>query len=106
MATPTKVEEKKLPAFQMNFCDSSETLDALIKNNMINPDELYYFPDPIPSTTGNVALLGADGRIIDSGKQFPKDPNVLTIKVGDKTYAYDGSEAITIDIQDGTEVRY
>ena len=82
MATPTKVEEKKLPAFQMNFCDSSETLDALIKNNMINPDELYYFPDPIPSTTGNVALLGADGRIIDSGKQFPKDPNVLTIKVG------------------------
>lgn len=71
MATPTKVEEKKLSAFQMNFCDSSETFDALIENKMINPDELYYFPDPVPSATNNVALLGVDGRILDSGKQFP-----------------------------------
>ena len=71
MAIPTKAEEKKLPAFQMNFCDSSETLDALIENKMINPDEPYYFPDPIPSAAGNVALLGVDGRILDSGKQFP-----------------------------------
>lgn len=81
MATPTKVEEKKLPAFQMNFCDSSETLDALIKNNMINPDELYYFPDPIPSTTGNVALLGVDGRILDSGKQFPNIDEKVNKKI-------------------------
>ena len=71
MATPTKTEEKKLPTFQMNFCDSAATLDALIQNNMINEDEPYYFPDPIPSAANNVALLGADGRILDSGKQFP-----------------------------------
>lgn len=70
MATPTKTEEKKLPTFQMNFCDSAETLDALIQNNMINEDELYYFPDPIPSAANNVALLGVDGRILDSTKQF------------------------------------
>lgn len=71
MATPTKTEEKKLPTFQMNYCDSAATLDALIQNNMINEDEPYYFPDPIPSAANNVALLGADGRILDSGKQFP-----------------------------------
>ena len=35
-----------------------------------------------------------------------KNPNALTIKVGDKTYIYDGSEAITIEIPDGTEVSY
>lgn len=70
MATPTKTGEKKLPIFQMNFCDSAETLDALIQNNMINEDEPYYFPDPIPSAANNVALLGADGRIVDSGKQL------------------------------------
>lgn len=35
-----------------------------------------------------------------------KNPNVLTIKVGDQTYTYDGSEAVTIEILDGTEVSY
>ena len=35
-----------------------------------------------------------------------KNPNVLTIKVGNQTYTYDGSEAITIEIPDGSEVSY
>lgn len=35
-----------------------------------------------------------------------KNPNVLTIKVGDQTYTYDGSKAITIEIPDGSEVSY
>lgn len=85
MATPTKTEEKKLPTFQMNFCDSAETLDALIQNNMINEDELYYFPDPIPSAANNVALLGADGRIIDSGKQLPDTSGKVDKKVPSAT---------------------
>lgn len=35
-----------------------------------------------------------------------KNPNVLTIKVGDQTYTYDGSEAITIEIPGGSEVSH
>ena len=35
-----------------------------------------------------------------------KNPNVLTIKVGDQIYTYDGSEAITIEIPNGSEVSH
>lgn len=35
-----------------------------------------------------------------------KNPNILTIKIGDQAYTYDGSEAVTIEIFDGTEVSY
>lgn len=35
-----------------------------------------------------------------------KNPNALTIKIGSTTVTYDGSEAKTIEIADGTEVSY
>ena len=34
------------------------------------------------------------------------NPNALTIKIGSTTYTYDGSEPVTIVIDDGTEVSY
>lgn len=69
MATPTKTE-KKVPSLSINYCDSQETLDSLVSNNMINEDEPYFIPNPTPTNANNVALLGADGRILDSTKQF------------------------------------
>lgn len=69
MATPTKTE-KKVPSLSINYCDSQETLDSLVSNNMVNEDEPYFVPNPIPSAANNVALLGADGRILDSKKQL------------------------------------
>ena len=62
--------EKKLPTLSLNYCESTEVFDSLIENELLNDDELYFFPDPIPSKANNVAILGADGRILDSGKQF------------------------------------
>ena len=35
-----------------------------------------------------------------------KNPNALTIKIGSTTVTYDGSEAKTVEIADGTEVSY
>lgn len=35
-----------------------------------------------------------------------KNPNALTIKIGSTTVTYDGSEAQTVTIDDGTEVSY
>lgn len=35
-----------------------------------------------------------------------KNPNALTIKIGDTTVTYDGSSAQTVEIADGTEVSY
>ena len=35
-----------------------------------------------------------------------KNPNALTITVGENTYVYDGSTAINITLPDGTEVSY
>lgn len=35
-----------------------------------------------------------------------KNPNALTIKIGSETVTYDGSAAKTVEIADGTEVRY
>ena len=35
-----------------------------------------------------------------------KNPNALTIKVGDITVTYDGSAAKTVEIADGSEVAY
>ena len=35
-----------------------------------------------------------------------KNPNALTIKIGSTTVTYDGSSAETVEIADGTEVRY
>ena len=35
-----------------------------------------------------------------------KNPNALTIKIGSTTVTYDGSEAQTVTIDDGTEVAY
>lgn len=35
-----------------------------------------------------------------------KNPNALTIVVGENTYTYDGSQAISITLPDGTEVGY
>lgn len=72
MAIPTKTE-KKVPSLSFNYCDSQETLDSLASNNMINEDEPYFVPNPIPATTNNVALLGEDGRILDSKKQLTPD---------------------------------
>lgn len=69
MATPTKTEEK-ISSLLINYCDTQETLDALINEGMMNEDELYFFPNTIPSAANNVALLGVDGRILDSGKQL------------------------------------
>lgn len=34
------------------------------------------------------------------------NPNALTIKIGSTTVTYDGSEAKTVEIADGTEVSY
>lgn len=84
MATPTKTE-KKVPSLSINYCDTQDTLDSLIDNGMINEDELYFFPDPIPSAANNVALLGADGRIIDSGKQLPDTSGKADKKVPSAT---------------------
>ena len=35
-----------------------------------------------------------------------KNPNALTIKIGDTTTTYDGSSDVTIELPDGTEVSY
>lgn len=35
-----------------------------------------------------------------------KNPAALTIKIGEATTTYDGSEAKTVEIPDGTEVSY
>ena len=54
----------------LNECDSYETFKKLKQNSQLNDNELYLFPDPIPSLENNVALLGSDGRLVDSGKQL------------------------------------
>lgn len=100
MSTPTKTE-KKLPSLSLNYCDSSEVLDSLIENNLTNDDELYFFPDPIPSKANNVALLGADGRIVDSEKQFSL--NALGIIEGVWTPVM--SNAKSYSRQDGAYLR-
>lgn len=51
----------------------------------------------------NVAAVKSyvDGKLQSEIPTIPtslKNPNILTIKVGDKTYTYDGSEAVTIEI--------
>lgn len=65
------------------------------------------------ATTGKVAKIsavGANGRPTAwTYADMPtalKNPNALTIKVGDTTVVYDGSTAKTVEIADGTEVSY
>lgn len=72
MAVPTSTEEKTKDLL-LNVCDDPTTFDSLVSNNMANENELYFFPDPIPTNPGNVALLGEDGRLLDSKKQLTPD---------------------------------
>lgn len=78
MSVPTSTEEKTQNLL-LNVCDDPATFDSLVENNMANENELYFFPDPIPTKPGNVALLGEDGRLIDSKKQLtPTDIGAAT----------------------------
>ena len=61
-------------------------------------------------TAANIkAALGytpADSEDIPTVPEALKNPNALTIKIGSATVTYDGSNAQTVEIADGTEVSY
>lgn len=72
MSVPSSTEEK-IQNLLLNICDTADTFDSIVDSGMSNNDELYFFPEPIPTKPGNIALLGKDGRIVDSTKQFTLD---------------------------------
>ena len=66
----------------------SEFIDKLSKE-WATKDEVSQLEDTIPTVPTSL-----------------KNPYKLTISLGDSSYTYDGSEAVSIAIEDGSEVIY
>lgn len=60
----------------------------------------------VNSKTGAVELTASDVGALPDTTESLKNPNSLTIKIGDESVEYDGSEAKTVTIPDGSEVSY
>lgn len=109
---PVKVQYTSSSYGVMSFTafSTSETMGVIASQNIV----FYY----------NTYMLAELGGYIQSGEWFfnstvlaeKKDiptvpsslpnPNALTIKIGSNTVTYDGSEAKTVEIADGSEVSY
>lgn len=135
-ATADKTPQEILAAYQAGYNvyaliivkDSSDSMGVVapfVTGNLTEDAPGFLFSTVLSfAILANVAktfyatnMLGDDGWVVKSFDLAKKtdiptipttlpNPNALTITVGDNVVSYDGSEAKTVEIADGTEVSY
>lgn len=85
----------------------AESLDVIVSQTIVYYDSVYILAELTGSKSGETwgAMFTTLAQKTDIPSALP-NPNALTIKIGSTTVTYDGSEAKTVEIADGTEVSY
>lgn len=109
---PVKVQYTSSSYGVMSFTafSTSETMGVIASQNIVFYNNTY-----ILAELGGYIQSGQwffNSTVLAEKKDIPtvpsslKNPNALTIKIGSTTVTYDGSEAKTVEIADGSEVSY
>lgn len=109
---PVKVQHTSSSYGVMSFTafSTSETMGVIASQNIAFYNNAY-----ILAELGGYIQSGRwffNSTVLAEKKDIPtvppslKNPNALTIKIGSTTVTYDGSEAKTVEIADGSEVSY
>lgn len=106
---PVKVQytDNTLGVLSFTAFAVSESLNTIASNMIAYYNGVYILAELVGYKNNNA--WGFVTTTLAQKTDIPaalKNPNALTIKIGSTTVTYDGSEAKTVEIADGTEVSY